>query len=107
MTVFVAFLLIVGAGSPNLNGYGTWTDFCDRRRRARRLACCCSSSGGSVQDGEKMHLREETPTMPEEGEWPTGFEADARSLTRRPDPATDVPNPYASASGTRSPKERT
>jgi hypothetical protein len=29
-----------------------------------------------VQDGEKIHFREETPTMPEEGEWPSGFEAD-------------------------------
>ena len=27
MTVFVLFVLIVGAGAPHLNGYGTWTDF--------------------------------------------------------------------------------
>ena len=27
MTVLVAFLLVVGALAPHLNGYGTWTDF--------------------------------------------------------------------------------
>ena len=75
MTFFVAFLLIVGAGSPHLNGYGTWTDF------AIGVGVLVASVllfifRRVVQDGEKIHFREETPTMPEEGDWPTGFEAE-------------------------------
>ena len=73
MTVLVAFLLIVGAGAPHLNGYGTWTDF----------GIGVGVLGASVllfifrrvvQDGERIHFREETPVMPAEGEWPAGFE---------------------------------
>jgi amino acid transporter len=76
MTAVVAFLLIVGAGAPKLNGYGTWTDF----------GIGVGVLGASillyiyrrvVQDGEKVHFREETPTMPEDGHWPAGFSAPA------------------------------
>ena len=72
MTLFVAFLLIVGAGSPHLNGYGTWTDF------AIGVGVLVASVllfifRRVVQDGEKIHFREETPTMPEAGEWPDGL----------------------------------
>jgi amino acid transporter len=75
MTIFVAFLLIVGAGSPHLNGYGTWTDF------AIGVGVLAASVllfifRRVVQDGERIHFREETPTMPEEGEWPTGYDAE-------------------------------
>ncbi len=74
MTLLVAFLLIVGAGAPHLNGYGTWTDF------AIGVGVLAASVllfifRRMVQDGEPVHFREETPAMPEEGEWPAGFEA--------------------------------
>jgi amino acid transporter len=74
MTVLVAFLLIVGAGAPHLNGYGTWTDF------AIGVGVLAASVllfifRRVVQDGERIHFREETPTMPAEGDWPDGFEA--------------------------------
>ena len=59
-----------------------------------------------VQDGEKIHFREETPTMPEEGEWPTGFEAESRSLPWRPDPAIVLRRPNAQLAGA-IPKEKT
>jgi len=64
----IAFVLVVGAGAPHLNGYGTWTDF----------GIGVGVLGGSVllfifrrvvQDGERVHFREETPTMPEGGRW--------------------------------------
>ena len=76
MTFLVAFLLIVGAGAPHLNGYGTWTDF------AIGIGVLAASVllfifRRKVQDGEPIHFREETPTMPAEGDWPTGFEAPA------------------------------
>jgi amino acid transporter len=63
MSVFVLFVLIVGAGAPHLNGYGTWTDF----------AIGVGVLVGSVllfifrrvvQDKEPVHFREEVPTMP-------------------------------------------
>jgi hypothetical protein len=68
MTVFIAFILVVGAGAPHLNGYGTWTDF----------AIGVGVLAGSlllfifrrmVQDGERVHFREEPPTMPADGEF--------------------------------------
>ena len=57
--------LIVGAFAPKLNGYGTWTDF----------AIGVGVLFGSillfifrrvVQDGEQVHFKEDTPTMPDE-----------------------------------------
>jgi amino acid transporter len=76
MTFLVAFLLIVGSLAPHLNGYGTWTDF------AIGVGVLVASVllfifRRVVQDGEKIHFREETPTMPAEGDWPEGFEAPA------------------------------
>jgi amino acid transporter len=76
MTALVGFLLLVGALAPHLNGYGTWTDF------AIGVGVLIASVllfvfRRVVQDGEKIHLREETPTMPAEGDWPEGFEAPA------------------------------
>lgn len=58
--------LVVGAGSPKLNGYGTWGDF----------FIGIGILGGSVllyvfrrivQDKQPIRLREETPDMPAEG----------------------------------------
>ncbi|MGO9958762.1 MAG: APC family permease [Solirubrobacteraceae bacterium] len=73
MTILVAFLLVVGAGAPHLNGYGTWTDF------AIGVGVLAASVllfifRRVVQDGERIHFREPTPTMPAAGEWPDGFE---------------------------------
>jgi hypothetical protein len=74
MTLLVALLLIVGAGAPHLNGYGTWTDF------AIGVGVLAASVvlfifRRVVQDHEPIHFREVTPTMPAEGDWPEGFEA--------------------------------
>jgi amino acid transporter len=65
MTALVAFLLIVGAGAPHLNGYGTWTDF------AIGVGVLVASVllfifRRLVQDKENVHLREDTPATPEE-----------------------------------------
>ena len=58
-----AVFLVVGAGSPTLNGYGTWTDF----------GIGVGILAGSVflyiyrrvvQDKQPVHLREETPKLP-------------------------------------------
>ena len=73
MTFFIAFLLVVGAGAPHLNGYGTWTDF------AIGVGVLAASVllfifRRMVQDHEPIHFREETPTMPAEGDWPAGYE---------------------------------
>jgi amino acid transporter len=60
-----AVFLVVGAGSPTLNGYGTWTDF----------GIGVGILVGSVilyifrrvvQDRQPIHLREETPKLPGE-----------------------------------------
>jgi amino acid transporter len=79
MTALVGFLLVVGALAPHLNGYGTWTDF------AIGVGVLIASVllfifRRVVQDGEKIHWREETPTMPAEGDWPEGFDAPAPPL---------------------------
>jgi amino acid transporter len=64
-----AAFVVIGGGAPKLNGYGTWTDF----------AIGVGVLVGSVvlfifrrvvQDGERLHFREETPTMPEEAVGP-------------------------------------
>jgi amino acid transporter len=60
-----AVFLVVGAGSPQLNGYGTWTDF------AIGIGILVASVllyifRRLVQDKRPVHLREETPKMPGE-----------------------------------------
>jgi hypothetical protein len=67
MAVFIAFLLVVGAGAPHLNGYGTWTDF------AIGVGVLVASVllfiyRRVVQDGERVHFREHVPATPEEEE---------------------------------------
>ncbi len=61
-------ILVVGAGAPKLNGYGTWTDF------VIGVGILVASVllffyRRIVQDKESIHWTEETPTMPE-GERP-------------------------------------
>ena len=63
MSVFIAFTLVVGAGAPHLNGYGTWTDF------AIGVGVLIASVllfifRRVVQDKERVHFREDVPTMP-------------------------------------------
>ena len=65
MTMLVAFLLVVGALAPHLNGYGTWTDF------AIGVGVLVASVllfifRRVVQDKERVHFREHTPATPEE-----------------------------------------
>ncbi len=60
-----AAFVVIGGGAPKLNGYGTWTDF------AIGVGILLGSVllfiyRRIVQDGEHVHFREETPTMPEE-----------------------------------------
>jgi amino acid transporter len=76
MTALVAFLLIVGAGAPHLNGYGTWTDF-GIGVGILFVSVLLFIFRRVVQDGERLHFREDTPTMPAPGDWPEGFEAPA------------------------------
>ena len=59
--------LVVGALAPNLNGYGTWTDF------AIGVGILVASLllffyRRVVQDKERIHWREETPLMPDAAE---------------------------------------
>ena len=62
--IYYAVILVVGAGAPKLNGYGTWTDF------AIGVGILVASVllfiyRRVVQDKESVHWREATPTMPE------------------------------------------
>jgi amino acid transporter len=64
LLAYAIAILIVGAGSPNLNGYGTWTDF------AIGVGILLASVllffyRRIVEDKESVHWKEETPTMPE------------------------------------------
>ncbi len=64
LTIYYVVILIVGAGSPKLTGYGTWGDF------AIGVGILVASVllffyRRIVQDKEKIHWKEETPTMPE------------------------------------------
>lgn len=69
-----AVFLVVGAGSPKLNGYGTWTDF------GIGIGILVGSVllfifRRVVQDKQPLHWREETPKMP--GEIPAAVGARA------------------------------
>ena len=67
LCVLNALFLVVGALAPHLNGYGSWTDF------AIGVGILFASLllfvfRRVVQDGEPVHMREETPTVPSERE---------------------------------------
>jgi amino acid transporter len=67
LCVLNLLFLVVGALAPKLNGYGTWTDFWIG------IAVLAGSLvlfvfRRVVQDGEGVHLREETPSVPDEEE---------------------------------------
>jgi amino acid transporter len=64
LAVFNLVILIVGAGAPKLNAYGTWTDF------FIGVGILVASVllffyRRIVQDKEKIHWSEQTPSMPE------------------------------------------
>ncbi len=64
LCVLNAVFLVVGALAPNLNGYGTWTDF------AIGVGILVASLllfvyRRVVEDKEPVHMREDTPQMPE------------------------------------------
>jgi len=64
LAVLNLVFVIVGAGAPKLNGYGTWTDF------AIGVGILVASVllfffRRIFQDKEHIHWNEETPTMPE------------------------------------------
>src|SRR5438067_2765669 len=60
-----AVFLVVGAGSPQLNGYGTWGDFAIGMG-VLGLAVVLYAFRRLVQDRKPIHLREETPSMPDD-----------------------------------------
>jgi amino acid transporter len=64
LTAYCIAILVVGAGSPALNGYGTWTDF------AIGVGVLVASVllffyRRIVEDKERVHWKESTPTVPE------------------------------------------
>ncbi|MGN6167401.1 MAG: APC family permease [Solirubrobacteraceae bacterium] len=64
LTAYCIAILVVGAGSPALNGYGTWTDF------GIGVGVLIASIllffyRRVVEDKERIHWREDTPTVPE------------------------------------------
>ncbi|MBV9797369.1 MAG: amino acid permease, partial [Solirubrobacterales bacterium] len=64
LMIYNAVILVVGAGAPKLNGYGTWTDF------AIGVGVLVASVllffyRRVVQDKEHIHWNEPTPTVPE------------------------------------------
>ncbi len=64
LMVYYAVILVVGAGAPHLNGYGSWTDF------FIGIGILVASIllffyRRIVQDKERIHWTEPTPTMPE------------------------------------------
>jgi amino acid transporter len=64
LLAYAIAILVVGAGAPKLNGYGTWTDF------AIGVGILVASVlmffyRRIVEDKERVHWKETTPTMPE------------------------------------------
>jgi amino acid transporter len=67
LCVINAAFLVIGALAPNLNGYGTWTDF------AIGIGILLASLllfvyRRLVEDRQGVHLREDAPPMPSEAE---------------------------------------
>ena len=58
-----AVFLVVGAGSPKLNGYGTWGDFFIGIG-VLAVSIVLYAFRRLVQDRQPIHLREETPKLP-------------------------------------------
>jgi amino acid transporter len=67
LCVVNAIFLIVGSLAPKLNGYGTWTDFWIGVG-VLVASLLLFFFRRIVQDGEKVHWREETPQVPDEAE---------------------------------------
>jgi amino acid transporter len=67
LCVLNAIFLIVGSLAPKLNGYGTWTDFWIGVG-VLIASLLLFFFRRIVQDGEKVHWREESPQVPDEAE---------------------------------------
>jgi amino acid transporter len=67
LCVLNAVFLLVGSLAPKLNGYGTWTDFWIGVG-VLIASLLLFFFRRIVQDGEGVHWREETPTVPDEAE---------------------------------------
>ena len=78
--------LIVGALAPKLNGYGSWTDFWIGIG-VLLGSLVLFAYRRIVQDGDRVHMREETPTLPDE--------AERAALTGVPAPVAPVGAPVA------------
>jgi amino acid transporter len=64
LLVYATAILIVGSGAPKLNGYGNWTDFFIGVG-VLAASVLLFFFRRMVEDKERVHWKEETPTMPE------------------------------------------
>ncbi len=80
--MFNFVILAVGALAPKLNGYGTWTDFWIGIG-VLFASILLFIFRRVVQDKEKVHWREDPPTMPEGSEVAPGHSARRDVTTRR------------------------
>jgi hypothetical protein len=64
LLLYCIAILVVGAGSPKLNGYGNWTDFFIGIG-VLAVSLLLFFYRRVVEDKESIHWKEETPTMPE------------------------------------------
>jgi hypothetical protein len=64
LLIYDIAILVVGAGAPHLNGYGNWNDFIIGVG-VLVVAVLLFFYRRIVEDKEKIHWKEEVPTMPE------------------------------------------
>jgi len=64
LLAYAITILVVGAGAPKLNGYGNWTDFFIGVG-VLAASVLLFFYRRIVEDKERVHWKEETPTVPE------------------------------------------
>jgi hypothetical protein len=64
LLIYDIVILVVGAGAPHLNGYGSWGDFIIGVG-VLAVAVALFFYRRIVEDKEKVHWKEEAPAMPE------------------------------------------
>ncbi len=64
LMVYNAVILAVGSTSPVLNGYGTWTDFCDRSRGPGRISADVLLPSHRPGQGDPSTGRRRRPPCP-------------------------------------------
>ena len=67
LCVINALFLVVGALAPHLNGYGSWADF-GIGVGILFASLLLFAYRRIIQDGERIHMREEVPLVPSEAE---------------------------------------